>query len=69
MDSVKIKFKLNVFIKKSSKTRILPLPKNDNIFQLFPNKFEPLLIVNKKGKATESVAFITVVDENGDELV
>ena len=70
MDLIKIRFMLNVCYKKSSKTRILPLPKNDNIFELFPNKEpEPILIVNSKGKAKEAMAFITVVNNHGFELV
>ena len=60
---------LNVTNVKTKRTKIIPLPRNENIFELFGGEINEILIVNKKGKAKPAMAFITVVDTNGTELV
>lgn len=69
MATTSIRFMLNVTNVKTKRTKIIPLPRNENIFELLGEKFNEILIVNKKGKAKPAIAFITVVDANGIELV
>ena len=69
MDSIKIKFMLNVYNLDTKKTTIEPLPRNEDIFELLGKELNPIFIVNKKGHAFPAIAFITVVNANGAELV
>lgn len=69
MDSIRIRFMLNILIVETLETRILPLPQNNDIFQLFPRRLEPMFVVDSNGRAMAAVGFITVVNENGIEIV
>ena len=69
MSPIKIRFKLNVTNLRTKRTKIIPLPRNKNIFELLGGEMNEILIVNKKGKVKPAIAFITVVDVNGAELV
>ena len=69
MDSITIKFRLKIENEKTGEKKILPLPHNDNIFEVLGHKYNDLYIVDKNGEATLVVAFITVVDANDKELV
>ena len=64
-----MKLMLNVLIVETLETRILPLPRNPDILQIFPGRFTPLWIAKSNGKAMGAVAFITIVNENDVELV
>ena len=68
MDRIVIRFKLNVTYVATWEARIIDLPKNTNIFQIFRHP-EVIYIVDKHGKAEPYIAFITVVDHNNNELV
>ena len=45
-----IKFMLKVANEDTGQTKILPLPHNDNIFELLGNRCNDLYIVEKKAK-------------------
>ena len=69
MDLITINLKLKVVYKDTQKTEILPLPRNENIFELLGKKCNELYIVDKNGKARLAEAFITAVNANDKELV
>ena len=68
MDCMIISFKLNVTEVATWEAQVINLPQNDNIFQIFRQP-EVIYIVNNSGNAEPYIAFITVVDHNGNELV
>ena len=68
MTAIILRFKLNVTFVDSWETEILDLPTNENIFQCLPET-DFLYIVDSNGYARAAVAFITVVDQDGNELV
>lgn len=68
MDRIIISFRLNVTYIATWTSSVISLPRNENIFQIFRNP-EIIYIVDNNGNAEPYVAFITVVDSNGNELV
>ena len=69
MAQVIFRLKLHVTYEETNKETILDLPTNDDIFEIFKNKEEPILIVDEFGEVKQARAFITLVDENNCELV
>ena len=68
MASIVLRFKLNVTFVESWETQVLDLPSNSDIFQLLPD-MDIIYIVDAYGNAEAAVAFITVVNRDGNELV
>ena len=68
MDRIILTFKLNVTVIPSWEARLINLPRNEDIFQIFRHP-ELIYIVDNRGNAEPHIAFITVVDHNGNELV
>ena len=68
MDRIIISFKLNVTEVATWEARVINLPRNEDIFQIFRQP-EVIYIVDNRGNAEPHIAFITVVDHNGNELV
>ena len=68
MDRIVIRFKLNITHVPTGESQIIDLPHNDDIFQIFWNP-ELIYIVDANGNAEPYLAFITVVDNDGNELV
>ena len=68
MDRIIISFKLNVTYVATWEARLINLPQNENIFQIFRQP-EVIYIIDNHGNAEPYIAFITVVDHNGNELV
>ena len=69
MAQVICRLKLHVTYEETNKETILDLPTNDDIFEIFKDKEEQILIVDEFGEAKQAKAFITLVDENNCELV
>ena len=68
MDRIIISFKLNVTEVATWEARVINLPRNEDIFQIFRQP-EVIYIVDNRGNAETHIAFITVVDHNNNELV
>ena len=68
MDRIIISFKLNVTYVATLEAHIIDLPRNVDIFQIL-GQTEVIYIVDNRGNAEPFIAFITVVDQNNNELV
>ena len=68
MDSIAIQFMLHVMSTETLEKKIMPLPRNENIFELLEGKYNLIYIVDNSGQASPAIASITVVDKNGTEL-
>ena len=68
MDSIIIRFKLNITYVATWDSQLIDLPQNVDIFEIFWRP-EIIYIVDNNGNAEPYIAFITVVDQHGNELV
>ena len=70
MDFINIEYKLKVTFLQTGEALIVPLPTNKDIFEMFDkNTTEVVHIVDMNGEAQEALAYITVVNNDGVELV
>ena len=69
MSSITVKFKLHVTFNKTFEKKLIDLPSNENIFQIFNSGEELIYIVDNNGNAEPAMAFITLVNENNVQVV
>ena len=69
MATFNIEFKLKLTDLETLETKIVPLPDQENIFEIFCGEYQIIYVVDKDGKARPAMAHITVVDNFDIELV